>query len=167
MLSRRILLANTIVLAMAPGLAQAQAQISLADRRAIAAYRQEKWPAIEKAIHDAAGFDVSIEVEWDRLTIAGDANNYANDDYFGKTIFEPLTMALRDVTKDQMGRDALKQKLKRISISYDEATAPGSNYPDGLKFESGGLSINWQPFSNASDVKPRSDALIALLEKNL
>ena len=145
----------------------AWAQIGLAERRAIAAYRQDKWPAIEQAIHNAAGFAVPIDVEWDQLTLPGDASHYGEDAYFGKTIFGPLTAALSSITADQMGRDALKAKLQRIHVRFDEKTAPASNYPNGLGFANGVLDINWRPFSNDADVADRTKALTDLLEKNL
>ncbi|RYF09753.1 MAG: hypothetical protein EOO77_23065 [Oxalobacteraceae bacterium] len=143
------------------------AELGLADRRAIAAYRQDKWPALEQAIRKAAGFDVPIEVEWDQLALPGDGAYYGNDDYFGKTIFEPLTAALTSITSDTMGRDALKAKLQRIHVRFDEKTAPASNYPNGLGFQNGVLDINWRPFSNTADGADRTKALTEIMEKNL
>lgn len=143
------------------------AQLGLAERRAIAAYRQERWPPIEQGIRQAAGFDVPVDVEWDQLTLPGDAGRYAKDEYFGKTIFQPLTAALSGITADQMGRDALKAKLQRIHVRFDEKTAPASNYLNGLSFANGVLDINWRPFSNTADVADRTKALTQILEKNL
>lgn len=144
-----------------------RAQAGLAERRAIAAYRQEKWPSIEQGIRKAAGFDVPIEVEWDQLTLPGDAAHYGEDAYYGKTIFQPLTAALTSITADQMGRDALKAKLQRIHVRFDDKTAPASNYPNGLGFQNGVLDINWRPFSNVADVEDRTKALTQVMEKNL
>ena len=143
------------------------AQAGLAERRAIAAYRQDKWPPIEAAIRKAAGFDVPVDVEWDQLTIPGDASHYADDEYYGKTIFQPLVAALNGITTDQMGRDALKAKLQRIHVRYDEKTAPASNYANGLSFQNGTLDINWRPYANTADVADRTKALTQILEKNL
>ncbi len=143
------------------------AQVGLAERRAIAAYRQDKWPPIEAAIRKAAGFEVPIDVEWDQLTIPGDASHYADDEYYGKTIFQPLVAALNSITADQMGRDALKAKLQRIHVRFDEKTAPASNYPNGLSFANGVLDINWRPYSNTADVEDRTKALTQVMDKNL
>jgi len=143
------------------------AQAGLAERRAIAAYRQDKWPPIEAAIRKAAGFEVPVDVEWDQLTIPGDAAHYADDEYYGKTIFQPLVAALNSITADQMGRDALKAKLQQIHVRFDEKTAPASNYPNGLSFAGGVLDINWRPYSNTADVEDRTKALTQILEKNL
>lgn len=172
MISRRHVLGAAALLALpllAPPLSRALAQdgIGLGERRAIAAYRQDRYPALEKAIQDAAGFPVPVEVAWDQLTIPGDAKYYADDGYYGKTIFEPLAAGLGEVGKDQMGRDALKQKLKTVRVRFDEKTAPASNYPNGLKFEGGVLDVNWRPYSNVADFKERVAAVVAVLEKGL
>ena len=143
------------------------AQIGLAERRAITAYRQDKWPPIEAAIRKAAGFDVPIDVEWDQLTIPGGASYYADEEYYGKTIFQPLVTALNSITADKIGRDALKATLQRIHVRYDEKTAPASNYSNGLSLEDGVLDINWRPFSNTAQVEDRTKALTQIMEKNL
>lgn len=167
MITRRTMLASVgFVLLMANPLS-AQTQPSLADRRAITAYQAEQWPAIQKAIQEAAGFEVPVEVEWNKLAVAGDGAHYADEEYFGKTIFQPLTEALRGITRDDMGRQALRERLQRIQISFDENTAPASNYPNGLTFENGTLAINWRPFSNTADYEPRVEAVTQLLESKL
>ena len=165
-MQRRHLLGLVTAMLLPSTMALAQ-QLGLAERRAIAGYKQDKWPAIEQAIHKAAGFDVPVEVEWDQLAIPGDASRYADDEYFGKTIFQPLTAALTSITADQMGRDALKAKLQRIHVRFDEKTAPVSNYPNGVSFQGGVLEINWRPFSNTNDVDDRTKALTQVMEKNL
>ena len=167
MTTRRSIIGLAAALATTPTLVGAQGTIGLAERRAIAAYRQEKYPAVEQGIQQAAGFPVPVEVEWDQLTLPGDAQYYARDDYFGKTIFEPLTTALRSIAADQMGREALRAKLQRIRIRYDEKTAPASNYANGLTFRDGVLDINWRPYANTGDVQERTQAITQLLEKNL
>jgi hypothetical protein len=166
MISRRNALAVVAFLLCAPA-AQAEPTVGLAERRAIAAYRESRYPAQEKAIQEAAGFPVPVEVAWDQLTIPGDATYYADPGYYEKTIFEPLAAGLKDVAKDQMGRDALRQKLKSIRIRYDEKTAPASNYPNGLKFDGTVLDVNWRPFANVADFKDRVEAVIKVLEKGL
>lgn len=166
MIPRRTVLAAAAILVLAPPYAWAEETIGLAERRAITAYRQDRYPALEKAIQEAAGFAVPVEVAWDRLAMPGDAKYYADDGYFGRTIFEPLAAGLREVGKDPMGRDALKQKLKTIRVRYDEKTAT-TNYPKGVTFEGGVLDVNWRPFTNVADFKERVEAIVQLLEKNL
>jgi hypothetical protein len=163
MISGRTLLGAAIVLATISG---ASAEGGLAERRAIAAYQQEKYPALLKAIQDAAGFAVPVEVNWDQLAVEGDAKYYADEGYFGKTIFEPLAAGLKEVGKDDMGREALKAKLKSIRVRYDAKTST-TDYFGSMKFDGGVLDVNWRPYANTQDFKPRVDAVVKLLEKNL
>ena len=168
MLSRRRMMTTAVLALLFGHSAFAQdGQPSLADRRVIAAYRQDKWPAIEKSIQDAAGFAVPVEVDWTTLAAPGDAAYYNDDEYFGRTIFQPLAQALRGIARDDMGRDALREKLQRIRVVYDANTAPASNYPNGLSFENGVLAVNWRPFSNTAEYEPRVEALLQLLESKL
>jgi hypothetical protein len=166
MISRRHAFAAALAVLSATA-AQAEPTIGLAERRAIAAYRQDRYPAQEKAIQEAAGFAVPVEVAWDQLTIPGDAKYYSDPGYFEKTIFEPLATGLKEVAKDTMGREALAQKLKTVRVRFDEKTAPASNYPNGLTFIGGVLDVNWRPFSNVADSKDRVEAVVKVLEKGL
>ncbi len=166
MMSRRYALTAAAVMLCAPA-ALADATVGLAVRRAIAAYQESRYPVQEKAIQDAAGFPVPVDVGWDPLTVPGDAKYFSSPDYFEKTIFESLAAGLKDVAKDQMGRDALRQKLKSIRIRFDPKTAPASTYPLGSKFDGGVLDINWRPYANVADFQERMDAVVKVLEKNL
>lgn len=166
MIPRRTVLAAAAILVLAPPYAWAEETIGLAERRAIAAYRQDRYPALEKAIQEGAGFAVPVEVAWDQLTLPGDAKYYGDEGYFGQTIFGPLAAGLREVGKDPMGRDALKQKLKTIRVRYDEKTAT-TNYLKSLMFEGGVLDVNWRPFANVADFKERVGAIVQLLESKL
>ncbi|SFK55881.1 hypothetical protein [Methylorubrum salsuginis] len=166
MISRRHALAAAATLLWASS-AWAEPTLGLAERRAIAAYRESRYPAQEKAIQEAAGSAVPVEVAWDQLTMPGDAQYYANPDYFEKTIFEPLAAGLKAIGTDKIGREALQAKLKAIRIRYDEKTAPASNYANGLRFENGVLDVNWRPFANVADFEDRVAAVTAVLEKTL
>ena len=167
---RRIILSLAAVSLMASAaatMAQSASEPSLAERRAIAAYQKDQYPALQKKIQQAAGFEVPIEVNWNSIAMPGDAEHYAQDDYFVKTIFQPIEMALAEVAKDDMGKAALKEKLKKISIMYSEAGASASAYKERVKFEGGVLAVNFRPFTNTSDVADRTAAVRKALEAGL
>ncbi|WP_455183948.1 hypothetical protein [Azospirillum palustre] len=164
--TRSILLLATLLVLPAVGV-QAEGGGGLAERRAIAAYSKDVWPPLEKSIQDAAGFAVPVSLDLKSLALPGYADSYGNDDYLRKPIIDPLIKALSAIGSDEMGRQALKDKLKSITISYDEATAPASNYRDGVTFADGALKLNWKPFANVDDLDPRVKAITDVLEKNL
>jgi hypothetical protein len=150
-------------------IAQETSELGLGERRALKEYQDKQFPDIEKAIKTAAGFNVPLEVKWEQLAKVGQADLYKKDAYWGTTIFQPLTKALSAITIDQMGKDALKSKLKKIVIMHDKETAPLSNFPNGLKWEAGVLTINFTPYENAAEnyMKERIEAIQKFIESKL
>jgi hypothetical protein len=159
------LAAISLLVSTAGGMAQSKP--SLAERRAITTYEKEQYPALQKKIQQAAGFDVPIEVDWNSLALPGDAEYYTQDDYFVKTIFGPIEAALAQITKDDMGKSALKESLKKISIQYGDDGISATAYGDRVKFDGGALSVNFRPFTNTADVEDRTNAILKVLEASL
>lgn len=169
---RRAMAAMTVALGLlAPGVwiaAPAAAQeLGLAERRAIKNYQDAVYPGIKQQIDAAAGMPVPVEVAWDKIAIPGKAADFAEPGFWTDIYFTPLVNALKSITADDMGKQALAAKLKKIVITHDSATAPASNYDNGVAFKDGTFTINFHPYSNASDVKQRSDAMQKALEKAL
>lgn len=133
----------------------------------MAAFSKDTSPSIEKSIQEAAGFPVPISLDLGRLALPGYADSYGSDDYLRKPIIDPLVKSLAAISQDEIGKEALNRKLKRIVITYDEATATVSNYENGVIFDSGNLTINWKPFTNVDDLEARSRAVTKVLEDNL
>ena len=146
-----------------------ESKLGLAERRAIKEFQDSNYPSIEAGIKKATHFDVEIEVKWEEIAKQGQAPVYNDDQYWGTTIFKPLTNALNGITIDDMGKDALKSGLNRIVIMHDPETAPASNYPNGLTFEEGVLTINFTPYSNADEyaMAERTNAIKQLLESKI
>lgn len=141
--------------------------LGLAERRAIAAYATDVWPKYQLEIQDLAGFPVTINLDTQSLALPGLADSYASDDYLRKPIIDPILQAIGTITATQIGRAALKDGLKSIVIRYDEASAPSSNYSDGVTMEDGILNINWKPYTNVDDVEPRALAILSVIEPAL
>ena len=167
-----ILLAALSLSVVAPPLTAEENKLTLTERRALKEYQDGRWPAQLKAIQDAAGFEVPVEVNWDTLALLGQASRFNSPDFWENTIFGPLAAALKEVTKDAMGKDALKGSLKKIVILHDPKTAPASNYANGVTFAGGALTINFHPGSNTDgptgpNYRERTKAIRAALEKGL
>jgi hypothetical protein len=147
----------------------AQETLGLAERRAIKEYQETQFPEIKKGIESAAGFAVPLDVNWEQIAKPGKASAYKEDIYWGTTIFKPLTRALTSITADKMGKEALKTKLKKIVIIHNEKTAPSANFPNGLTFVAGVLTINWTPYANTDEpfVVERAKAIKDLVESKL
>ena len=168
---RSVLAALVVACAAASPVAILRAQdissLALPERRALKQYQETKLPELQKNINTAAKFDVPMEIQWGAIAQKDQGASYLEDDYFTNIYFVPLANALKQITSDSMGAESLKAKLKKVVITYDSTTAPASNYPNGVKFENGTLTINFTPFSNSADVEPRTKAIAAGLEAKL
>ncbi len=78
--------------------------------------------------------------------------------------FEPLIGALKSITKDEMGKEAIKDGLKLVTI---ENTRGNSNPEAWAKFKEGALTLDHDPITNVGDVGERTAKLVAVLENGL
>jgi hypothetical protein len=138
--------------------------MGLAERRALKEYQEKKFPAVKAALDKAAGFEVPLEVEWDKIAGEGEASSYDQDYYFTDTYFTPLTDALKQIAGEDMGRAALKKGLKKVLVTFDAATAPATNYKNGWPFKNGVLTINYQAGVNTQDPSAHAERVEALVE---
>jgi hypothetical protein len=138
------------------------APMGLAERRAAKEFQDGQFPEWKRKIDAAAGFPVEVTVNWEQL--AGDDYAHLYAEAWPKVYFEPLVAALAEISKDAMGKDALKGALKKIEI----VNVGGIYYGDRwASFSSGVLKLDHQPFSNIDDVKDRTKGVVDLLEKSL
>lgn len=131
--------------------------MGLNERRATKAFQDTKLPALKADLDAAAGFALELEVAWDSLATADYAHLY--DEAWSKVYFLPLTEALKGITIDDMGKEALKAGLKKVVIR-DE----GSSWPD---FEGGVLTLKFPAVANLDDGADRAKTIRELLEKAL
>jgi hypothetical protein len=137
---------------------------SVDDRQAIQAYQESIFPAQQAAIHRAAGFEVPIDVRWDAIALPDWGEEYSNENFWTKIFFVPLAQALSEVTSNSAGKEAVREKLKKIVVTFDKETAPVSAYENGVNFEDRILTINFKPFTNAPDITDRVKAIRKKLE---
>ena len=147
--------------------AQDASSLALPERRALKEYQEKKPPELQKDINAAAKFDVPLDVQWGAIARKDQGASYMQDDYFTNIYFVPLANALKQVTSDAMGAEALKAKLKKVVITYDESTLYPSDYEKDVKFENGTLTINFAPYTNSYQVEERAKAIASGLESKL
>jgi hypothetical protein len=135
--------------------------MGLAERRIIKDFQDNHFPALHKQVTTAAGFEVPLEVNWDSLT----SNEYSHAwiATWPQLYFEPLIAALKHITQDDMGKQALKDGLKKIVIQ----DVSGDYYGDTWsRFEAGVVTLD-HSFTNAHQVEDRTHGLIKNLEAGL
>ncbi len=137
--------------------------MSLAEKRAMKSFQENIYPDLEKKILDAAGYDLEIEVNWDTLGkfSADDKTDYTKlyDSNLPKIYFEPVALAIADIAQDDMGKEALKEAVKKLVITN---TYKGT----GAALEEGVLTFDYR-FANANEVDIRKQMIVKVLEKAL
>ena len=135
--------------------------MGLAERRATNDFQAHQYPQLAETIHEIAGFAVPIEVAWEEIAAEGQSDQYK--DAWTEIFFKPVIEALRQVTRDQMGKDAVKAGLKKIQLRNSKgAYSPAS----AISFDGGILVIDHE-LSNAGDTQDRIKYLVESLEKKL
>lgn len=136
--------------------------MGLSERRAIKTFQDDTYPQRLQALGDAAGFDLTIDVDWDKLAQTGMSHMY--DEAWTKVYFEPLQQALEAICTDDMGREALSEGLKRVQITNEGGNASATYC---FKFEDGTLTFDHEPTTNIDDGGARTKKLVQILEDSL
>ncbi len=136
--------------------------MGLAERRAAKEFEDQAYPGLLAEIEKAAGFAVPVEVAWDDLMEEGYGHMYSEAWY--KVYFEPIIVALGNITADAMGKNALKAGLKKIVIQNKSGNYSGGSV---ATFEGGVLTIDHQPMSNIDDLADRTQGIQKTLEAKL
>ena len=151
-----------LIFAAVSGGAFAQAQgLGLAERRALKEYQETKYVEIKKQIDQAAGFELKVSVQWEKIAGAGDASHYLEEDYFTKVYFIPLIDALKEITKDEMGKAAAKEKLKEVVVTNDSSAEAAASFKNGL------LLLNYPPWTNSAYFNERTQQITKVLEAGM
>jgi hypothetical protein len=135
--------------------------MGLAERRASKEFQDKQFPELRSEIQKVAGFPVPIEVNWEQLAVEGQTEAYK--EYWTEVFFKPVIEGLRQIGRDDMGKEALKSGLKKIELRNSAGHySPGS----AITFQNGLLVID-HDYSNIGDTKERTKYLIEIVEKSL
>ena len=135
--------------------------MGLAERRAIKEFQDKHFKELQGEIHKVAGFAVPIEVLWDQLAVEGQVDYYR--EAWSEIFFKPVIEGLRQIGRDDMGKEAIKSGLKKIEFRNSQgAYSPHS----AISFISGTLVIDHE-LSNIGDTKDRTKYIVEIVEKGL
>ena len=136
--------------------------MGLAERRAVKEFQDNQFPGYKNALDQAAGFEVKLDIDWD--SFMKDDQSHLMHEGLRKVFFVPLEEALKAITIDDMGKQALKDGLKRIVMkNSSDHYSPSSAF----KFEQGVLTMDHSPYYNQDDINDRRDELRKIMEKGL
>jgi hypothetical protein len=136
--------------------------MGLAERRATKEFQEKVLPGLRAEIAKLAGAAVELEIQWEQLAKEDQASSYAEN--WRKVYFQPVITALRSITRDQIGKDAITGGLKKISFRN---TRGAYSSESAITFEAGELIVDHDPGSNVDYVDDRAEHIIKIVEKAL
>ena len=131
--------------------------MGLAERRALKAFQDERYPALKLELDAAAHKNVLLEIDWDSLCVEDYSENYA--DWWHKVYFLPLIETFKCIAFDDMGREALASGLKKVVIRNSGSSE--------ASFQDGVLTLDYSSVSNIDYWEDRKNTWQKLLEKGL
>ena len=135
--------------------------MGLAERRIIKNFQEGKFQELTEQANQAAGKTLKYEVNWEQL--AEENSSHLYEDSWPQIYFEPLIQALKDITADSMGQEAIRKGLDKVVIrNQEDCYSPGcwANFTDKT------LTLDHK-LANVSDVDARAKELRTALEKGL
>jgi hypothetical protein len=136
--------------------------MGLEERRAIKTFQESVFPGFVKEIRVFAS--CPVEVDWDSLAKNDEGVGVELwSEYFEKVYFRPLITALKDLARDNLGKEALSAGLKKIEICNKSDNCGSS----AISFENGVLKIDHKSFTNVDDVSERSEIIVSCLSRGL
>jgi hypothetical protein len=138
--------------------------MGLAERRRIMEIKENHAPRFQKELNEAAGFDLPLEIDIasfpENATVL-DCYNYYYESY-GPGL---VPQVFKDICKDQLGRDAVKDKIKKV-VFQNTANSPEDPGDKEVKIEGGTLFVR-ESFYGYSDKLFGADDLRTAIENML
>jgi hypothetical protein len=136
--------------------------MGLLEKRALKAFQDDAYKKLTSEINAVAGFNVEFEVKWETLALEEQSHLY--EDSFPKVYFTPIINAFKEITADDMGKEALKETLKKIVIKNVDQIYYGDRC---YFFEKGVLTIDHMPTTNIDNIQERTEGLTKILMKQM
>jgi hypothetical protein len=138
--------------------------MGLAQKRIAKEFEDKEFPAWKAEFDAIVGFNMSMEVHWDTMQHEDYGQNY-RDDYFKwykQVYFKPLAEAFRKICRDDMGKAAVKDGVKKIIIDGREGSGAYAS-----SFVGGEFTINHRFNCNVDDEKERAEGWQKMIENRL
>lgn len=136
--------------------------MGLLEKRAVKAFQEGSYKKLTEEINTLAGYQIEFDVNWD--TLAVDEYSHIYDDCFTKVYFLPVIGALKEIVSDELGKEALKETLKKIHIKNEGQIYYGDY---AYSISNGTLTIDHQPCTNIDDINSRTTVLTKFLMKQM
>jgi hypothetical protein len=138
--------------------------LNLTQRRTLQSFEQKQFADWKAELTKVLGFDVPVETKWDGLFQGAD--NMSDDTIIECWTENYLTVsvgAFKGIVADDMGRQAIKDGLKKIILDSETDTTNTSN----STFKDGVFHLKHKSLSYSDSVATRIKAFQAIIEKGL
>lgn len=129
--------------------------MGLSERRAIEGVKSGIFNTFVTEVRNIVGYDLSLDVDWASVENHRECVWFVENNNLQSVWFDNLLAVLKSVVADEMGRNALKQKLKSVIFINAEGY---------MTFDNGVFTI---PSSLDGNGVYSSDAIQAFLENQL
>ena len=89
--------------------------MGLAEKRLAESIKVEKLPQFEAKLKDKAGYDIKIDIDWNTFTAYNEYPLSRLD-----IIFDDLESFVKKICTDDMGKEALQEKMTTIHLTNTE-----------------------------------------------
>lgn len=89
--------------------------MGLAEKRLAESIKVEKLPEFEAKLKEKAGYDIKVDIDWNTFTAYNEYPLSRLD-----IIFDDLESFVKKICTDDMGKEALQDKMKTIHLTNTE-----------------------------------------------
>lgn len=89
--------------------------MGLAEKRLAEAIKTEKLPEFEAKLKEKAGYDIKVDIDWNSFTAYNEYPLSRLD-----IVFDDLESFVKKICADDMGKEALKDKMSVIHLTNTE-----------------------------------------------
>jgi hypothetical protein len=136
--------------------------MGLAERRATKEFQDKALPGLRADLEKLAGKAIELDIHWEQLAKDDYASSFTEN--WRKVYFQPVLNALKSITRDQIGKDAIRDGLRKVVICNTRGTYSADS---AISFTAGELTIDHDPCSNVDYVEERTNTIITIVEKAL
>ncbi len=104
--------------------------MGLAEKRLAQEVQNEKLPAFKAKVKEIAGYDLNVDIDWDTFT---SYDSYAISRL--DIVFDDLTSFVKKICADDLGKEALKEKMTTLKLTNVENREDAKMEFDGNTFD--------------------------------
>ncbi len=104
--------------------------MGLAEKRLAQEVQNEKLPAFKAKVKEIAGYDLNVDIDWDTFT---SYDSYAISRL--DIVFDDLTSFIKKICADDLGKEALKEKMTTLKLTNVENREDAKMEFDGNTFD--------------------------------